>query len=62
MSDIGWMVIGFLLASRLPPWASVVLALAFELFTLAMIRDNLTLNVLMIVWPIDSIVAWQVAG
>lgn len=59
MADIGWMVVGFLLASRLPVWVSVVLAIAFELFTLALIRDNLTLNVLMIVWPIDGIVAWQ---
>lgn len=59
LSDIGWMVVGFLLAGRLPVWASVVLALAFELFTLAMIRDNLTLNILMIVWPIDAVRDWQ---
>ena len=44
LSDIGFMVIGFLIASRIPAWVSVVMALAFELFTLAMIRDNLTLN------------------
>ena len=43
MADIGWMVLGFVLASRLPARAAVALALAFELFTLAMIRDNLTL-------------------
>ena len=61
MSDIGWMVAGFLLASRLPAWASVVTAIAFELFTLAMIRDNLTLNVLMIVWPLDAVRDWQAA-
>ena len=59
LSDIGWMVIGFLLASRMPVWASVALAVALELFTLAMIRDNLTLNILMLVWPIPSIAAWQ---
>jgi len=59
MADIGWMVVGFLLAARMPVWASVVLALAFELFTLAVIRDNLTLNVVMLVLPVDSIVAWQ---
>ena len=59
MADIGWMVIGFLLASRIPPWLSVVLAVAFELLTLAIIRDNLTLNVLMLLWPVDAIAQWQ---
>jgi hypothetical protein len=59
LADIGWMVVGFLLASRLPVWASVVLAVVFELFTLAMIRDNLTLNVLMLVWPLEAVRTWQ---
>jgi hypothetical protein len=62
MADIGWMILGFWLASRLPWWASVALALAFELLTLTIIRDNLTLNVLMLVWPIDAIREWQAAG
>lgn len=59
MADIGWMVVGFLLAARLPAWATIALALGFELMTLALIRDNLTLNVLMLVWPIDAIKVWQ---
>ena len=59
LSDIGFMTLGFLIASRLPAWASVALALGFELFTLMMIRDNLTLNVLMLVWPVDAIRLWQ---
>ena len=62
LADIGFMVLGFLIASRLPAWASVVMALAFELFTLAMIRDNLALNVLMLVWPVDAIRVWQAGG
>ncbi|HUQ13176.1 MAG TPA: DUF2585 domain-containing protein [Novosphingobium sp.] len=61
LADIGWMVVGFLLAARLPVWASVALAIGFELFTLAMIRDNLTLNVLMLAWPLDAVREWQAA-
>jgi hypothetical protein len=59
LSDIGFMALGFLVASRLPAWASVALAVIFELFTLTMIRDNLTLNVLMLVWPLDAVRQWQ---
>ena len=62
MSDVGWMFIGFLLASRIPVWASVALAIALELLTLILIRDNLTLNVLMLVWPLESIRQWQGMG
>ena len=62
LSDIGCMVLGFVLAARLPVRASVALAIGFELFTLAMIRDNLTLNVLMLVWPVEAIRAWQAAA
>ena len=42
--------------------ASIALAIAVELFTLAMIRDNLTLNVLMLVWPVEAIKVWQGMG
>lgn len=59
MADIGWMTLGFLAASRLPVRVSVGLAVLFEIFTLITIRDNLTLNVLMLVWPIDAIRVWQ---
>lgn len=62
VADIGWMMAGFWLASRLPAWASVALAVAFELFTLAMIRDNLVLNVLMLIHPIETIRVWQGMG
>lgn len=58
-SDIGWMIIGFLVASRLPWWASVALAVMLEIVTLLVIRDNLTLNVWMLVAPSEAIRAWQ---
>lgn len=62
LADVGWMVIGFLLAARLPVWVSVAMAIGFELFTLAMIRDNLTLNVLMLLWPVEPVRIWQGGG
>jgi Protein of unknown function (DUF2585) len=61
MADIGWMVLGFWIASKLPWKATVALAIAFELMTLAIIRDNLTLNVLMLVHPVEAIKDWQAA-
>jgi len=62
LADIGFMALGFWIASKLPWWASLALALGFELFTLAMVRDNLTLNVLMLVWPLEAVRAWQAAA
>jgi len=59
MSDIGWMVLGFLIARRLPVVGSVALGLMLELIALVAIRDNLTLNILMLVHPIAAIRVWQ---
>lgn len=59
VSDIGFMMLGFLIARRLPVGATIAVAIIMELFTLAMIRDNLTLNVIMLVWPVEAIRHWQ---
>lgn len=61
MADIGFMVLGFVVARRLPPLVILAAAVAMELLALYVIRDNLTLNVLMIVWPLDGIKNWQAA-
>jgi Protein of unknown function (DUF2585) len=56
------MVLGFVLASRLPVAATIAIALAFELFTGWAIRDNLTLNVLMLTYPLEAVKTWQTGG
>ena len=59
LSDIAMMALGFLIARRLPVWVSAVLALGLELAALIVIRDNLTLNIIMLLAPNDAIRAWQ---
>ena len=53
------MVLGFFMAAYSPMWLTVLMAVALELFVGAMIRDNLTLNVLMFLRPLDSVLNWQ---
>jgi hypothetical protein len=57
--DTLMMGLGFFLAARLPVRGTIALALALELFAGVMIRDNLTLNILNFVAPMDSIHGWQ---
>jgi hypothetical protein len=59
VSDILAMAAGFFLASRLRPAVIVILALTMELVVGWAIRDNLTLNILMLVHPVESVKRWQ---
>jgi len=59
--DTVFMVLGFLFAWRAPVAATVAIAIFFEIFTGWLIRDNLTLNVLMLVYPLEAVKAWQSA-
>ncbi len=59
MADGGWMMLGFFAAHRLGWKITLVTAIVFELFTLFMIRDNLTLNIWMLLAPSDAIRSWQ---
>ena len=61
MADIGFMALGFLVARIAPVWAVVAAAIGMELLALYVIRDNLTLNVLMILWPLEAVKHWQAA-
>ena len=59
MSDVAMMAAGFLAARKLPLWMSVGLVLLLELLPLLAVRDNLTLNIWMLLAPNDSVRAWQ---
>jgi len=59
VADTLWMVLGFFVAWRLPVWATIVIAIFFEVLVGIVIRDNLTLNVIMLICPLDAIKAWQ---
>jgi hypothetical protein len=61
LSDVACCMLGFLLAQRLEWRWSCVVFVAMELVLLLWIRDNLTLNVLMLLWPIETIKNWQMA-
>ncbi len=62
VADILAMMAGFWIARKAPVWASVALILFFEALTTWLIRDGLALNVLMLVWPLDSVRVWQGGG
>jgi Protein of unknown function (DUF2585) len=62
VADIGMMALGFLAARKLPVWASAALLIVLELVPLFVIRDNLTLNVWMLLWPTEGLRAWQEGG
>lgn len=59
IGDILSCATGFLIAWRIGAWRAFALFVAFELLTLFWIRDNLTLNVVMLLYPIEAIKHWQ---
>jgi hypothetical protein len=62
MSDILFCVLGFALARRLPVWATLALVVIMEIGVGYAIRDNLTLNIIMLIHPFESIRRWQMGA
>jgi Protein of unknown function (DUF2585) len=59
VADLLAMVLGFVLASRLPVWVTVALIILFEAVTISLIRDGLALNILMLLYPVEAVADWQ---
>lgn len=61
LSDILMMAVGYTFAAKWKPWASAAAVLALELGCALWIRDNLLLNVVMLIHPFSAIKQWQIA-
>jgi hypothetical protein len=59
ISDILYMIVGFFLAWWLPVWAVIGVIIIAEGIALFYIRDNLILNIIMFIHPLESITEWQ---
>jgi hypothetical protein len=57
--DILAMAVGFLAASRLPVWSVILITIGLEVFVGWAIRDNLALNILMLIYPLEVVKRWQ---
>ncbi len=61
VADYLWMMVGFLLANAVRTVWIVALIVVLEIVAAMVARDSLTLTTLMLIYPVDSIEAWQQA-
>jgi hypothetical protein len=62
LGDVMAMIAGFWFAARRAVWQSILLFVGIELALAWAIRDNLTLNIIMLAHPIEAIKHWQAGG
>jgi hypothetical protein len=62
LGDIFVSGLGLVLARRLGLRRTLVLFVVTEVVLAIWIRDNLTLNILMLIYPIEAVKEWQAAG
>ena len=62
LSDIVVMTLGFGFAWRMRPSITVATVLALEVGCALWVRDNLTLNILMLLHPIEAVRTWQMGA
>jgi len=62
LADILAMMGGFWMARRLPTLATAAFIVVVEVMLLVSIRDNLALNIIMLIHPIDAIKRWQLGS
>ena len=60
--DIAAMMAGFWIARKAPVWVSIVAFIAVEVTLAVAIRDNLSLNILMLIHPFEAVKKWQLGG
>lgn len=62
ISDVLMMSLGFVFTWRFRPWITVLTLIAMEIGCAWWVRDNLTLNIIMLLHPVEAIKAWQMSG
>ncbi len=59
VGDLAACVVGFAIAIKFGMWRSLVFFVVVEVLLLLWIRDSLLLNIVMLIFPIEGIKAWQ---
>lgn len=61
ISDIAFCAGGFIIAYWLRFWRSLMLFAVTETVLIFTIKDSLLINILMLIYPLDSVKAWQMS-